>query len=50
LATRNDGAVSFDHDEYLVATLPDAMLPTHVLWLGDGSDRTAAETASFITT
>jgi pimeloyl-ACP methyl ester carboxylesterase len=55
LATRNDGAVSFDHAEYLVATLPHATLvevdtPTHLLWLGGGSDRTAAETASFITT
>ena len=47
LATRNDGAVSFDHAEYLATTLPDATLvelhtPTHLLWLGEGSDRTAA--------
>lgn len=54
LATRNDGAVSFDHAEYLFATLPDATLvevgtPTHLLWLGDGSDRTAAAITSFIT-
>ena len=39
LATRNDGAVSFDHAEYLAATLPGATLvevdtPTHLLWLG----------------
>jgi pimeloyl-ACP methyl ester carboxylesterase len=54
LATRNDGAVSFDHAEYLFATLPDATVvevgtPTHLLWLGDGSDRTAAAITSFIT-
>lgn len=53
LATRNDGAVSFDHAEYLVTTLPDATLvevdtPTHLLWLGDGSDRTVATIQSFI--
>jgi pimeloyl-ACP methyl ester carboxylesterase len=37
LATRNDGAVSFDHAEYLAATLHDSTLveldtPTHLLW------------------
>jgi pimeloyl-ACP methyl ester carboxylesterase len=53
LATRNDGAVSFDHAEALAATLPNAQLvevdtPTHLLWLGDGSDRTAAAIDSFI--
>lgn len=47
LATRNDGAVSFDHAEHLAAILPQATLievdtPTHLLWLGEGSDRTAA--------
>jgi hypothetical protein len=36
LATRNDGAVSFDHAQYLVATLPDSTLvevdtPSHLL-------------------
>lgn len=55
LATRNDGAVSFDHAGYLAVTLSDATLvevdtPTHLLWLGDGSDRTAAAITSFITT
>jgi pimeloyl-ACP methyl ester carboxylesterase len=52
LATRNDGAVSFDHAEYLAATLPDSTLtevdtPTHLLWLGDGSDLTATAIQSF---
>jgi pimeloyl-ACP methyl ester carboxylesterase len=46
LATQNDGAVSFDHAEHLATTLPQATLvevdtPTHLLWLGEGSDRTA---------
>ena len=53
LATHNDGAVSFDHAETLAATLPHATLvevdtPTHLLWLGEGSDRTAAAILSFI--
>jgi pimeloyl-ACP methyl ester carboxylesterase len=53
LATRNDGAVSFDHAQYLAATLPDSTLveihtPTHLLWLGEGSDQTAAAIQSFI--
>ena len=53
LATRNDGAVSFDHAEYLAATLHDSTLvevdtPTHLLWLGDGSDHTATVIQSFI--
>jgi pimeloyl-ACP methyl ester carboxylesterase len=53
LATRNDGAVRFDHAEYLAATLPDPTLvevhtPTHLLWLGEGSDRTTAAIQSFI--
>jgi pimeloyl-ACP methyl ester carboxylesterase len=53
LASRNDGAVRFDHAEYLAAMLPDATLvevhtPTHLLWLGKGSDRTAAAIRSFI--
>jgi len=52
LATRNDGAVSFDHAEHLAATLPHAKLvevdtPTHLLWLGEGSDRTAAAINAF---
>jgi pimeloyl-ACP methyl ester carboxylesterase len=53
LATRNDGAVSFDHAEHLAATLRHAKLvevdtPTHLLWLGEGSDRTAAAIHSFL--
>ena len=53
LATRNDGAVSFVHAQYLAATLPDSTLvevhtPTHLLWLGEGSDHTAAAIQSFI--
>jgi pimeloyl-ACP methyl ester carboxylesterase len=53
LATRNDGAVSFDHAEHLAATLGQATLvevdtPTHLLWLGEGSDQTAAAINSFI--
>jgi predicted alpha/beta hydrolase family esterase len=53
LATRNDGAVSFDHAQYLAATLPDPTLvevhtPIHLLWLGEGSDHTTAAMQSFI--
>ena len=53
LATHNDGAVSFDHAETLAATLRHVTLvevdtPTHLLWLGEGSDRTAAAILSFI--
>jgi pimeloyl-ACP methyl ester carboxylesterase len=53
LATRNDGAVSFAHADYLAATLAQAKLvevpaPTHLLWLGEGSDQTAAAIRSFI--
>jgi pimeloyl-ACP methyl ester carboxylesterase len=53
LATRNDGAVSFDHAEHLAATMRHATLvevdtPTHLLWLGDGSDHTAAAIHSFM--
>jgi pimeloyl-ACP methyl ester carboxylesterase len=54
LARRNDGAVSFDHAEHLAVTLCNATLvevdtPTHLLWLGEGSDRTAAAIHSFMT-
>jgi pimeloyl-ACP methyl ester carboxylesterase len=53
LATRNDGAVSFHHALYLAATLPNSSLveidvPTHLLWLGEGSDRTASAIESFL--
>ena len=53
LATRNDGAVSFDHADYLAATLAQVKLvevntPTHLLWLGEGSDQTAAAITSFL--
>jgi pimeloyl-ACP methyl ester carboxylesterase len=53
LATRTDGAVSFDHAEHLDAALRHATLvevdaPTHLLWLGEGSDRTAAAIHSFM--
>lgn len=53
LATRNDGAVSFDHAEHLAATMRHATLvevdtPTHLLWLGEGSDHTAAAIQSFM--
>lgn len=53
VATRNDGAVSFDHAEHLAATLPEATLidvdtPTHLLWLGEGSDRTAVAINAFM--
>ena len=53
LATRNDGAVSFDHAEHLAATIRHATLvevdtPTHLLWLGEGSDHTAAAIQSFM--
>jgi pimeloyl-ACP methyl ester carboxylesterase len=53
VATRNDGAVSFDHAEYLALRLSDPTLvevhtPTHLLWLGEGSDRTASAIESFL--
>ena len=53
LATRTDGAVSFDHAEHLANTLPSARLvevdtPTHLLWLGEGSHDTAAAVDSFM--
>jgi len=53
LATRNDGAVSFDHAEHLAATMRHATLvevdtPTHLLWLGEGSDHTTAAIQSFM--
>jgi hypothetical protein len=45
--------VRFDHAETLAATLRHVTLvevdtPTHLLWLGEGSDRTAAAILSFI--
>jgi pimeloyl-ACP methyl ester carboxylesterase len=53
LATRNDGAVGFEHAENLAANVPNGTLvevdaPTHLLWLGEGSERTAAATTSFL--
>jgi pimeloyl-ACP methyl ester carboxylesterase len=53
LASRNDGAVGFDHAEHLAATMRHATLvevdtPTHLLWLGAGSDHTAATIHSFL--
>jgi pimeloyl-ACP methyl ester carboxylesterase len=53
LASRNDGAVSFDHAENLAANVPNGTLvevdtPTHLLWLGEGSDGTAAAITSFL--
>jgi pimeloyl-ACP methyl ester carboxylesterase len=53
LASRNDGAVGFDHAEHLAATMRHATLvevdtPTHLLWLGAGSDHTAAAIHSFL--
>jgi pimeloyl-ACP methyl ester carboxylesterase len=53
LASRNDGAVSFDHAEHLattmqLATLVEVDTPTHLLWLGAGSDHTAAAIHSFL--
>lgn len=53
LATRNDGAVSFDHAEHLAATMRHAKLievdtPTHLLWMGEGSDQTAAAIHSYM--
>jgi hypothetical protein len=45
--------VSFDHAEHLAATMRHATLvevdtPTHLLWLGEGSDHTAAAIQSFM--
>jgi pimeloyl-ACP methyl ester carboxylesterase len=53
LASRNDGAVGFDHAENLAANVPNGTLvevdtPTHLLWLGEGSDGTAAAITSFL--
>jgi pimeloyl-ACP methyl ester carboxylesterase len=53
LASRNDGAVGFDHAENLAANVPNGTLvevdtPTHLLWLGDGSDGTGAAITSFL--
>ncbi len=53
LATRTDGSVAWDHPSRLAEALPDARLvevpsPTHLLWLGDGADATAAAIATFL--
>jgi pimeloyl-ACP methyl ester carboxylesterase len=53
LATRNDGAVGFEHAENLAANVPNGTLsevdtPTHLIWMGEGSERTAAAITSFL--
>jgi pimeloyl-ACP methyl ester carboxylesterase len=53
LATHLDGSVGLEHPEHLVAALPDARLvdvgtPSHLLWLGEGSERTRQEVQSFL--
>ncbi len=54
LATRTDGSVGWEHPARLADALVDARLvevssPTHVLWLGDGADETAAAVTAFLT-
>ncbi len=53
LATPHDGSVAWRHPQHLADTLPDARLirvptPTHLLWLGEGSDRTVAAAREFL--
>lgn len=53
LATRRDGAVSYDHPERLAAALPDARLveldaPSHLLWLGDTARTTRDQICAFL--
>jgi pimeloyl-ACP methyl ester carboxylesterase len=53
LATHLDGSVGLDHPEHLVRTLADARLvdvgtPSHLLWLGEGSERTRQEVQTFL--
>ena len=53
LATHLDGSVGLEHPEHLAATLPDARLvdvgtPSHLLWLGEGSERTRQEVQAFL--
>jgi pimeloyl-ACP methyl ester carboxylesterase len=53
LATHLDGSVGLEHPEHLAATLPDARLvdvgtPSHLLWLGEGSERTRQEVQTFL--
>jgi len=53
LATRNDGSVRWEHPAHLAATLARAQLtevdtPSHLLWLGEGSDQTAVAIGQFL--
>jgi pimeloyl-ACP methyl ester carboxylesterase len=53
LASRNDGSVGMEHPEHLVATLPSARLvevgtPSHLLWLGEGADKTRSAITDFL--
>ena len=54
LASPNDGSVDLvRHPQHLADTLADARLvevptPCHLLWLGEGSDRTAAALGEFL--
>jgi pimeloyl-ACP methyl ester carboxylesterase len=53
LGSRNDGSVSWEHPARLAATLSRAQLtdvptPSHLLWLGEGSDQTAVAIRQFL--
>jgi pimeloyl-ACP methyl ester carboxylesterase len=53
LATHLDGSVGMEHPEHLATTLPEARLvdvgtPSHLLWLGENSDRTRREVQGFL--
>ncbi len=53
LATRSDGSVGWEHPAHLAATLAHADLievgtPSHLLWLGEGSDQTTRAISGFL--
>jgi pimeloyl-ACP methyl ester carboxylesterase len=53
LASRHDGSVDGSHPRRLADTLPDARLvevdtPSHILWLGQGSEQTVAAVQEFL--
>ena len=52
LASRQDGSVDMAHPEHLAAALRDARLvevgtPSHLLWLGEGPEKSAAPSRTF---
>ena len=53
LASRKDGSVDMAHAEHLVATLRNARLvevgtPSHLLWLGEGAEKTRSAITDFL--